>query len=159
MRFPTVIIVAAVAMLTTLSTCGQMKPNLTGTWKLNLEKSKLSDGRPIPYYTEFLREIDHREPKLRTVEKIKTPPTVQADRTLITDFTIDGKETEAVVNGAPVKISAKWEGNTLVTSFAREAFTVVRKSTIAPDGKSISAEWILTQGAESRSATEIWEKL
>jgi hypothetical protein len=62
------------------ATWAQQKPNLTGTWKMNLEKSKLADGKPVPYYSERFREIDHREPKLRIVEKIKTAGG-QSDRT------------------------------------------------------------------------------
>ncbi len=133
----------------------EQRPNLTGTWKLNLDQSKLSDGKPITYYTEFVQEIEHRDPSLRIVEKIKAPG---SDRTVTWNLTTDGKETDADMSGSPGKISATWEGNQLVTRIAAENWKVVRTYTMGPDGKSITAAWVLEQEGDSVRATELWER-
>jgi|GEM_PF-3045442 hypothetical protein len=156
MQVRTVAVALSAALFAAIATRAEEKPNLTGTWTLNLKTSKLSDGKPIPYYTEFIEEIDHKEPKLKIVEKIKTSGG-QSDRTVVWDLTTGGKETEADVTGSSAKASATWEGNRLVTRISGEGWTVVRKYTMAPDGKSITAEWTLATDSVS-TATEVWEK-
>jgi hypothetical protein len=51
MRFYSMISVVCLVLLGAIGTSAQEKPSFTGTWKMNLEKSTLSDGKPIPYYT------------------------------------------------------------------------------------------------------------
>jgi hypothetical protein len=156
MQVRTVAIALSAALFAAIAARAEEKPNLTGAWRLNLKTSKLSDGKPIPYYTEFIEEIDHKDPKLKIVEKIKTSGG-QSDRTVVWDLTTGGKETEADVTGSSAKASATWEGNRLVTRIIGEGWAVVRKYTMAPDGKSITAEWTLTTDSVS-TATEVWEK-
>src|SRR5471030_2045461 len=106
MQVRTVAVALSAALFAAIATRAEEKPNLTGTWTLNLKTSKLSDGKPIPYYTEFIEEIDHKEPKLKIVEKIKTSGG-QSDRTVVWDLTTGGKETEADVTGSSAKADRK----------------------------------------------------
>jgi hypothetical protein len=136
----------------------QDKPNFSGTWKMNLEKSKLSDGSSISYYSEFIQEIDHQEPKLRITERIKEAGG-GGDRTVIWNLNTDGKEYDTKVVEAAAKISASWDGDRLITHIAAEDWKVVRKSQIAKDGKSITAEFEVTLGDGSTvKAMEVWER-
>jgi len=136
--------------------CAQARRNFSGTWKMNMEKSKLSDGNPITYYTEFIQEIDHREPKLQITEKIKSS---DGDRNVVWKLDIDGREYDAKVVDVPAKISANWDGDRLITRISGEDWKVVRKSKMAEDGKAITSEFELALDDGSVvKATEIWEK-
>ena len=128
MRFYSMISVVCLVLLGAIGTSAQEKPSFTGTWKMNLEKSTLSDGKPIPYYTEFIHEIDHKEPKFRLTEKIKARPEAGGDRTVLWDVTTDGKEYETKVGDARAKVSVSWNNNQLVQRIAGEDWQVVRTS-------------------------------
>jgi hypothetical protein len=138
----------------------QTKPNFTGTWKMNLEKSKSSDGKPITYYSEFTHEIEHQEPKLRIKETIKS---AEGTRTVDWNVTTDGKEYDTKVEASPAKVSARWDGDRLVqriqwTENGGE-FRVTRTSTLSTDGRTITADWEFTDASGGQvRATEIWEK-
>jgi hypothetical protein len=131
------------------------KPDLTGTWKLNMEKSKLETGQRIPYYSEYIMEIDHREPKLRIVEKIKTKDG-RADRMNTWELTTDGKPGHK--EGSDGTMWATWEGTRLATKIEALGLTFHRTFTIASDGKSITAEWEIHRATGVEKATEVWEK-
>ena len=122
------------------------KPNLSGTWKLNLSKSKLSDGSPVPYYNEFIHEIDHREPRFRLTERIK--PAQGDPRVVEWNLTTDGKEYDTKVADNPGKVSGMWDGDRLVTRIVYQEsgaeYRVVRKSVLSGDGKTITADWEVT---------------
>jgi hypothetical protein len=135
----------------------QSKPDLTGTWKMNMEKSSLETGGPIPYYTEYVMEFEHREPKVKLVEKIKTQGGV-ADRTNTWNFTTDGKPADRQGPGSPGKISGTWEGDRLVTRIEALGLVFIRKFTLAADGKSIKADWEIHRPDSVQKATEFWEK-
>jgi hypothetical protein len=158
MRFYSMILVVCLVLLGAIGTSAQEKPSFTGTWKMNLEKSTLSDGKPIPYYTEFIHEIDHKEPKFRLTEKIKARPETGGDRTVLWDVTTDGKEYETTVGDAPAKVSVSWNNNQLVQRIAGEDWQVVRTSSLASDGRTITADWVLTQQGNTQRGTEVWEK-
>jgi hypothetical protein len=136
------------------------KPNFSGTWRLNLSKSKLSDGSPVPYYNEFIHEIDHHEPKFRLTERIK--PAEGEPRVVEWNLTTDGKEYDTKVADKPSKISGMWDGDRLVTRIVYQEsgveYQVVRKSVLSEDGKTVTAEWEVTTPGGSQRATEIWEK-
>jgi hypothetical protein len=137
----------------------QTKPNFTGTWKMNLEKSKSSDGKPLTYYSEFTHEIEHQEPKLRIKETIKS---AEGTRTVVWNVTTDGKEYDTKVGASPAKVSAQWDGERLVQRIKWNAdegeLQVTRKSALSTDGRTITADWELTAANGQVRATEVWEK-
>ena len=94
---------AAVAAAQTKST----KPNFSGRWVLNLEKSKLQ----IPQPTSSLFEIDHREPKFRL-----TRTHVYADRsdTITMDLTTDGTEYPQEFGELRSRTRLYWAESTLI---------------------------------------------
>ena len=143
-----------------LTARAQTKPDFSGAWKMNLEKSKLSDGQPIPYYAEFTQEIDHREPKLRIVEKIKDSQ--GSSRTVEWNVTTDGKEYETKVADSPAKVSARWDGDRLVGQIrwgsGKETYLVTRKYALSADSQTATAAWEITTPDGSQSGTEIWKK-
>ena len=74
------------------------------------------------------------------------------------DVTTDGKEYETKVGGATAKVSVSWNNNQLVQRIASEDWKVVCTSSLASDGRTITADWVLTQQGNSQRATEVWEK-
>jgi len=137
----------------------QRKPDLTGTWKLNLSKSKTQDGSLMSkLYNSFVMTIDHKEPQL----KIEMNIAQEGDRrTLPITVTTDGKEIQATILNAPARASAKWDGDTLSIYLRRELaeggyVESVRTVKISPDGKTMSAK--VTINPAGISGDEVWEK-
>ena len=157
MRFFTGLSAVCLLLLGAVAAGGQEKPNFTGTWKMNPEKSRLSDGTRIPYFSEFVREIDHKEPALRVTEKIKAPPDAGGDRTLMWNVRTDGTVSETAGDDA-VKISVKWNDNRLVEHVVAEQWDVVRTGSLSADGKTITAHFVLTLEGGTQEGTEVWEK-
>lgn len=100
--------VIALAPVVAQETKPSARPNFTGTWKLNLEKSNFG---PTPAPESMVIKIDHKEPALALVatrvEKGSAPDTV------ILKLTTDGKESSNTVHGSEVKTKLKWEGPVL----------------------------------------------
>ncbi len=84
------------------------KPDFTGKWRFNPEKSRLQ----IPTPTDSRFAIEHREPDFHLTRTL-----VFGDQgnTLSLDFTTDGKETmKELGGGMQARIRAYWEGPVLV---------------------------------------------
>ena len=157
MRLKTVLLAICLSVLVASGARAQGRPNFSGTWKMNLEKSKLSDGTPIPYYTEFVHEIDHKEPQFQLTEKIKAGENGGGDRTVRWNATTDGKEYDTKVGNSSAKVSVAWNDSALLQKIAAEDWAVVRTSRMSEDGKTITAEWVITQAGGTQKATEVWE--
>jgi hypothetical protein len=83
------------------------KPNFTGHWNLNREKSKLQ----IPPPTSSLFDIEHSDPKFRLQ---RTLVFGEQSNTITLDLTIDGQEHVHEIGGAKARIRLSWDGDTLV---------------------------------------------
>jgi hypothetical protein len=83
------------------------RPDFSGKWVLNLEKSKLQ----IPPPTSSLFEIDHREPDFRL-----TRTHVYGDRsdTITMHLTTDGTEYPQQFGELKARTRLYWEGPTLI---------------------------------------------
>ncbi len=115
------------------------KPNLSGSWKLNASKS---DFGPMPGAPDkFERKIDHADPKI----KIATSQSMNGqDRNSESEYTIDGKENIVKSGMGEAKVTAKWEGATLVVNAKREVqgneMVTVEKMSLSADGKTLTDE-------------------
>ena len=110
----------------------QSKPNVSGTWKMNAEKSKFERGGPKGITIKF-------EQQESTLKEALILMNEQGDQTLNFTYTLDGKESAQEIQGQPVKASAKWDGTTLVLEFkSEEGFSFLRKITVSTDGKTIT---------------------
>jgi hypothetical protein len=153
-RTSAALIIAAIACLCALTASAQTKPDFSGAWKLNKEKSKFAgSGGP----DAILIKIDHKEPALTEEWSISTP---EGERSFHAKYTTDGKETEQVVMGRTAKTSAKWEGAALVIEFntADNGF-FKRKITLSADGKTMTK--IVTQskgGGDQIEEIAVFEK-
>jgi hypothetical protein len=93
--------------LAALALPAMAKPNFSGTWKLDAEKS---DFGPQPPPTKMTRTIKHEDPTL-TYSTTQEGP--QGEMTSEVKFTTDGKEATNQMMGMDVKGNASWEGDLL----------------------------------------------
>jgi hypothetical protein len=144
--------IAAIICLYASITEAQTKPNFSGAWKMNKEKSKFADEGP----DAILIKIDHKEPALIEDWAISTS---EGERSLHAKYTTDGKETEQEVMGRMATTSAKWEGDSLVIEFKTADNFFKRKLTLSSDGKTITK--VVTHaptGGDPMEDTVVFEK-
>ena len=112
------------------------KPNFTGSWKLDPDKSTFG---PIPPPSSMTRKIDHTDPALNLTEDRSGP---QGDQTLVFKYSTDGKETTNELMGNPVKATAVWDGGSLVINmkadFGGNEIKLTDKWTLSDDGKTLT---------------------
>lgn len=136
---------ASIALLAfTAALNAQNKPNYSGTWKLNLEKSDFGVLPPSGGRTDV---VDHQDPNLK-VSISDAAAQGQQDYTLL--LTTDGKEAINKPGGLEMKSVAAWEADTLVVNtklqFQGSDVSIKTKWTLSPDGKT------LTESAHLESA-------
>jgi hypothetical protein len=124
------------AVLLAASQVAQAKPNFSGEWKLNASKSEFS---PMPAPEKRTDKIVHADPKLT----VTTTQTNQAgEGTFEQKYATDGSETTNELRGAPMKSTAKWEGDVLMVttkaSFNGMDVTLDDKWTLSDDGKVLT---------------------
>ncbi len=114
------------------------KPDFSGKWKLNTEKS---DFGPMPKPQGVDYVIVHKDPELNVKTTAMTQSGEVANESKIVT---DGKEFINTLRGQQIKGTAKWEGSVLVVHQELEMQgTVIRldqKWTLADDGKSITQD-------------------
>lgn len=110
----------------------QNKPNVSGTWKMNAEKTKFEQGGPQDITIKF----DQQGP---TLNETLTLTNDQGERSANLTYNMEGKETQQQFEGRPIKTTAKWEGDSLVIEFKNEeGMGLLRKITVSSDGKTMT---------------------
>jgi hypothetical protein len=151
-RTSAALIIAAFVCLCALTVSAQTRPDFSGAWKMNKEKSKFADGGP----DAILIKIDHKEPTLTEDWTVSTP---EGNRTFQAKYAIGGQETEQEVFGRTAKTSARWEGGALLIDFITADSYFKRKITLSADGKTITKVVTHTpSGGNPIEDTVIFEK-
>jgi len=145
------LMIAAIVCVCASIASAQTKPDFSGSWKMNREKSKFAGGGP----DSILIKIDHKEPAFVEDWSISTP---NGERSFQAKYTTDGKETEQEVMGRTAKTSAKWEGDTLMIDWRSEGNFFKRKITLSADGKTMTKVVSQDDGGEKREDTVVFEK-
>jgi hypothetical protein len=114
----------------------QKKPDFSGAWKFNPQKSKLQ----IPAPGSGVFHIDHKEPAFHLS---RTFMSNGKEDTWGIDLTTDGKEVVQQGKGETVRARLSWDGNDLVFDSKiilkdREATNVVRYH-LSEDGQTFTA--------------------
>jgi hypothetical protein len=113
------------------------KPNFSGDWTLNADKSNLG---PMPPPASMTRKIDHTDPALSMTQATTGGP--QGDQTVTIKCTTDGKETTTEMMGAPAKTTASWEGDNLVITLkldlAGTEVKLIEKWGLSDSGKTLT---------------------
>jgi hypothetical protein len=112
------------------------KPNFSGTWKMDPDKSVFG---PVPPTASLVLAIDHKEPAI-SVHQTSSGP--EGDRDVTSKYTTDGKEATNDFMGTPVKSKVHWDGQTLMIDSSLDAggmeVKVASKWTLAADGKTMN---------------------
>jgi hypothetical protein len=150
-----VLIISAltVCLLTAIAAAQTKQPNLTGTWKMNPDKSTFERGGPEGIVIKF----DHKDSSLAETMMLVTGV---GERTIDLKYTTDGKESaQADLMGASGHSTVKWEGNALLILWRVENMSFNRKVTLSEDGKTMTMIVSQTSGdGSSATDTVILEK-
>ncbi len=93
----------AVLTLAVAGIAAAEKPNLSGTWKLDPQRSRFE---AIPAPRSGILKIDHQEPKIHISVEMASKT---GDSTQILDLTTDGAEQKITLDGRPASAEAYWE--------------------------------------------------
>jgi hypothetical protein len=112
----------------------QDKPNVSGTWKMNAEKTKFEQGGPRAVTIKF----DHLGSSLSEVFTIANDG---GERTANFAYTLDGSESKQRMGDEQVTAAARWEGESLVIELKNnQGNTFLRKITVSADGKTMTID-------------------
>jgi hypothetical protein len=120
---------AAVLAISIAVAQGQTPPNLSGTWKCNIDKSNWGNSTPPPNLTV---KISHKDPDMTMTQIIAG----QSDQLR---FVIDGRENTNDISQGTLKSKLTWERDVLVveTRVIDREVTLSDRLTLSPDGKTI----------------------
>jgi hypothetical protein len=140
----------ALIPLTLLCLSAADRPNFSGNWKMDAEKSSFGQ---LPRPVEYERKIDHKEPViLMTVRQAGPMGEQTVDLTLRTD----GRETSNKSRTGEAKTTGRWLGRDLQLTTTREVEggeAVTRETwSLSEDGKTLTS---VTQMKTPRGAFEI----
>jgi hypothetical protein len=113
----------------------QDKPNFSGTWKMNANKS---DFGPLPAPSAATRTVEHTDPDM----KIKsTQTTDNGEQTSEVAYKTDGSEFTMKRRNMEIKATGKWEGSKLVVKSKFEAqgmeISSAESWSLSADGKEL----------------------
>lgn len=129
-------LVGAILFAFGLVGAAQAKPNFTGDWKLNPDKS---DFGPMPPPSSMSAKIDHADPDL----KVSTQQSgAQGDMSFDAKYTTDGKESTNSMGPIEAKSTVNWEGNDLAINTKVDAngmqLAIKGKWAMSEDGKTMT---------------------
>ena len=114
------------------------RPNFSGSWKLDVEKS---DFGPMPKPERVDYVLAHKDPELNVKSTAMTQGGEMSNEVKILT---DGTEFTNELHGQQIKGTAKWEGGALVVTqkanMQGTEIVVVTRWTLAEDGKSITQD-------------------
>lgn len=126
------------------------KPDFSGDWKVNFEKS---DFGALPPPESLTRKVAHAEPSLAIEDTQNGQKTTRK-------YTTDGKEIVFDSQGTDVKSAAVWEGNAIVVKSKVEAVGVQFKDTmtLSADGKIMTSAVRITSPQGDIDITVVFNK-
>jgi hypothetical protein len=122
------------------STTSSTKPNLSGTWVLDVSKSDLGQ---MPAPDSRTDTIEHKEPSFRVT--VNQTGGAMGQMTFTMNAVTDGKTVSTwTIFGSDAKSTAQWDGNTLVvhtdTKIQQDPATFVSRYTLSPDGNMLNVQ-------------------
>ncbi len=118
------------------SAFAQQKPNVTGTWKLNVAKS---DFGALPGPESRTDVITHKDPALSNSVSVVG---AQGKQEYTLNYTTDGKEALNKIGERELRSTLKWVGNDLAvsvkTTYNGADVTAEGTWVLAPDGKTLT---------------------
>lgn len=152
-------LLTAVAVTTAAA---QAKPNFSGTWKLNMEKSEMGGmggGGGGGGMGGMMAPVTITQTETELVVERTTGDRVRKDT-----YYLDGREsTNPGFRGGESKSKARWEGNALVIEttamMGENQITTKMVRTLSADGKTMTVETTRpAQGGEMRTTKQVFDK-
>jgi hypothetical protein len=123
-------------LLLSLAAAAQDRPNFTGNWHLDIEKSDFSHF-PVP--DTQTNVIEHKDPNIKLAQTIRSASVPGGEASTERHYTTDGKESVNRLGLRDAKSISKWVGNRLIIVTKLET----------PDGTGeIEESWELTDGGK-----------
>ena len=129
-------------------------PDLSGVWKANLEKSKITGPPP----TSYLVIIDQQGSKFTLTSATVNP---RGEQRASLAYNTDGKPSVTSFRGLPMRTNASWNGGTLVAESkiaGPRPATMIEKYTLSPDGKTLTVDTVTTVNGKDIQQTMVLEK-
>ena len=143
-------------VLCCLAIPAQAKPNFSGEWVIDLDKSDFG-VLPAPY--SYVRKIEHNEPNIKT---ITTQSGQRGENTSEITCTTDGVECVNTLRFGEVKGATKWDGDTLVTNATMDyqgmEIKYEEKLVLSADGKTLTATTHLSSDMGEADITIVLDK-
>jgi hypothetical protein len=122
------------------SATSSTKPNLSGTWVLDVSKSDLGQ---MPAPDSRTDTIEHKEPSFKVT--VNQTGGALGQMTFTLNAVTDGKTVSTwTIFGSDAKSTAQWDGNTLVvhtdTKIQEDPTTFVSRYTLSPDGNTLNVQ-------------------
>ena len=133
----------------------QTRPNLSGTWKVNMSKSDFGRGPAPEARTD---SITHEDPNLKDTI---TQSNQQGEITYDMNYFTDGRETTNTIRGNEFKSTAHWDGDQLaVESKGSLAGPVTLKDrwSLSGDGKTLTLQRHAARTIGSTDQKIVFEK-
>jgi hypothetical protein len=130
------------------------KPNFSGEWKMNVEKSNFG---PLPPPTSITRSIAHAEPAL-TIEEHQLSAMGEQKQTR--KYVTDGTAMTFESQGATVNSSASWSDNALVVISKVDVvgLTFNDTMTLSADGKTMTSAVKIASPQGEVDVTVVFDK-
>lgn len=134
----------------------QPKPNLTGTWKLNVAKSDFGVMPPPESQTDV---IEHNDPALKiSVNSLGS----QGNMSFVIATTTDGKETTLKIGPQDAKLIAAWDGTALMLnaklSVNEQEIALKMALTLSDDGQTLTQKVHMVSAMGEMDQKMLFEK-
>ena len=136
------------------------KPNFTGTWKLDKEKSEMGTREGYGRFRGGMFDslvIEHNEPTLIIKRKMNLP--TAEERTVESKYTTDGKSnSNEGFRGMTSKSKTHWEEHKLITESTMETemgiMEIKEVRSLSSDGKTMTVE-VTTKGGRREGTRKL----
>jgi hypothetical protein len=120
-----------------LTAADPAKPNFSGEWKMNVDKS---DFGQLPRPLAYQRNIEHKDPVIRMVARQSTQ---MGEQTVVATMRTDGVQTTNPSRTGDTKTTGRWLGRDieLTTTKQVEGGEAVTRETwsLSADGKTLTS--------------------
>ena len=128
-------------LLLSLAVVAQDKPNFSGRWLLEIEKSDFSHF-PVP--DAQTNVIEHKGSNIKVTQTIRVASMPGGEASSERHYTTDGKESVNRLGPRDAKSTVKWDGNKMIIITMLET----------PDGTGeIEESWELTGGGKQMAVS------
>ena len=136
------------------------KPDFSGTWKLDPQRSRYNAKVPAPKSVTLA--VEHRDPRLRID---MTTVTANGSQNYSFELTTDGTEVTKTIDGQPVTAQVRWgdiDGTRLVLTIKQSlpsgTMETSRTLRLGDKGKILTTVLIINDSGGQRKANEFYTK-